>query len=148
MKFSAILAVISCAFFIIGTEAGPRCNKACTFTLIPTCGTLRRPNGNVIQCTFGNPCTLQNKELKKITLKAYVLLSDKHVAVQHKDYQKYIVLLCHLIVLRFHTQDELKHAIIQRGPASVPMIQINEINEIIAKTIGNFILILNKFNRY
>lgn len=58
MNLSAILVIILWVLFIciIGTEAGPRCNKTCTEELNPTCGTLRKSNGRIIQCTFGNPC--------------------------------------------------------------------------------------------
>ncbi|KAM7360723.1 turripeptide Pal9.2-like [Cochliomyia hominivorax] len=58
MKFITIFACIL-FIYIIGTEAGPRCNKACTREYNPVCGTLRRPNGRIIQCTFSNPCMLR-----------------------------------------------------------------------------------------
>lgn len=61
MKLPIVLAIISLISFIsiIGTEAGPRCITACTLEIRPTCGTLRRSNGRVIQCTFDSPCAVR-----------------------------------------------------------------------------------------
>lgn len=40
------------------------------------------------------------------------------------------------------------HTLLQRGPALVPIIQINKTHKIITKIADKFILVVNKFNGY
>uniref|UniRef100_A0A1I8NJV3 Kazal-like domain-containing protein n=1 Tax=Musca domestica TaxID=7370 RepID=A0A1I8NJV3_MUSDO len=58
--FSNSSFVILTCFIVclVASIQAQRCQTACPLNYDPVCGTLRRPNGSIMRCTFPNRCAL------------------------------------------------------------------------------------------